>query len=204
AYVCLYLLVKFTSIFSYVCLSTILFSTVSLGIMTSLLKENELLSLPFGQTILLFSVLGEVIPMIALTAYSSLYAGKGASLWLITLLFIATAFLFNRFRYFLSFFVNINKATTQINIRLTCFVIIALVLVADTVGAENILGAFVAGIVLKLLEPAEETEHRLDAIGYGFFTSFFFILTGVNLDIPSLMRSPKTLLLIPLFFVALS
>ena len=56
---------------------------------------------------------------------------------------------------------------------------------------------------MKLLEPAEETEHRLDAIGYGFFTPFFFILTGVNLDIPSLMRSPKTLLLIPLFAVSL-
>lgn len=196
------LLFKVTGLFSDVGLATILFSTVSLGIMTSLLKENELLSRPFGQTILLFSVLGEVIPMIALTAYSSIYAGKGASLWLITLLFIAAAFLFNRFRHFFSFFDKINKATTQIDMRLAFFVIIALVLVAETVGAENILGAFVAGIVLKLLEPAEETEHRLDAIGYGFFTPFFFILTGVNLDIPSLMRSPKTLLLIPLFFVA--
>ena len=116
--------------------------------------------------------------MIALTAYSSIYAGKGASLWLITLLFIAAAFLFNRFRHFFSFFDKINKSTTQIDMRLAFFVIIALVLVAETVGAENILGAFVAGIVLKLLEPAEETEHRLDAIGYGFFTPFFFILQG--------------------------
>src|SRR5699024_7085403 len=51
-------------------------------------------------------------------------------------------------------------------------------------------------------EPAEETEHRLDAIGYGFFTPFLFILTVVNLDISSLMHSPKTLLLMTLFFVA--
>lgn len=196
------LIFKFTGLFSDIGLATILFATVSLGIMTSLLKENQLLSRPYGQTVLLFSVLAEVIPMLALTAYASIVASKGGSIWLIGILFIAAAVLFNRFRYFFSFFDRINKATTQIDMRLAFFVIVVLVFIAEKVGAENILGAFVAGIVLKLLEPAEETEQKLDAIGYGFFIPFFFIMTGVKLDIPSLLHSPKTLILIPLFFVA--
>ena len=81
-------------------------------------------------------------------------------------------------------------------------VIIALVLTATGVGAENIFGAFVAGIVVKLLEPVKSTQRHLDAVGYGFLIPFFFILTGVKLDIPALMQSPTTLILIPLFFIA--
>ncbi|MDO4455782.1 MAG: cation:proton antiporter, partial [Ligilactobacillus agilis] len=74
----------------------------------------------------------------------------------------------------------INKSTTQLDIRLAIFVIIMLVWMAEKVGAENILGAFVAGIVFKLLQPAEDTEQRLDSIGYGFLIPFFFIMTGVT------------------------
>ena len=191
-----------TGLFSDIGLATILFMTVSLGIVISLLKENELLSRPFGQAILLFSVLGEVVPMLLLTLYSSLVAGDGASIWLISILFIVAAFLFRKFRSFFTFFDTINKSTTQLDIRLAIFVIIMLVWMAEKVGAENILGAFVAGIVFKLLQPAEDTEQRLDSIGYGFLIPFFFIMTGVKLDIPALLTSPTTLVLIPLFFLA--
>lgn len=196
------LLFKVTGLFSDVALATILFATVALGVVISLLKENELLSKKFGQSLLLFAVFGEVTPMLALTFYSSIYAGRGGSLWLILLLFILAAFLFRRFRKFFTFFDNINKSTTQLDMRLSFMIIVALVLTAESVGAENILGAFVAGIVLKLLEPAESTQRHLDAVGYGFFIPFFFILTGVKLDIPALMKSPATLALIPLFFIA--
>ncbi|MDN6641520.1 MAG: cation:proton antiporter [Tetragenococcus sp.] len=81
-------------------------------------------------------------------------------------------------------------------------VIITLVVLAETVGAENVLGAFLAGIVIKLLEPEKETEEKLDAIGYGFFIPFFFILTGVKLDLSSMFSSSETLILIPLFLTA--
>ncbi|KRN88366.1 CPA2 family monovalent cation proton (H+) antiporter-2 [Ligilactobacillus ceti DSM 22408] len=193
---------KLSGLFANITLATILFATVSLGIVISILKENELLSKNYGQTVLLFAVFGEVVPMLALTVYASLYAGKGSKLWLISILFLLAGFLFKQFRSFFKIFDHINKATTQLDMRLAFFVIIALVLTAEYVGAENILGAFLAGIVFKLIEPAAESQHKLDAIGYGFFIPFFFILTGVNLDIPSLLNSPKTLLLIPLFFLA--
>ena len=196
------LIFKVTGLFSDVGLATILFMTVSLGIVISLLKENELLSRPFGQAILLFAVLGEVVPMLLLTLYSSLVAGDGGSIWLISVLFIVAAFLFRKFRSFFKFFDTINKSTTQLDIRLAIFVIMMLVWMAEEVGAENILGAFVAGIVFKLLQPAEDTEQRLDSIGYGFLIPFFFIMTGVKLDIPALLASPATLVLIPLFFLA--
>ncbi len=83
-------------------------------------------------------------------------------------------------------------------------VITTLVVLAESVGAEDILGAFIAGIVIKLLQPAHSTQEKLDAIGYGVFIPFFFILTGAKINIPELLASPKTLILIPLFLPLMS
>lgn len=193
---------KFTGLFSNFVLAAILFSTTALGIVISVLKENELLSKNYGQTVLLFAVFGEVVPMLALTAYAAIFVGKATKLWLIILLFIVALLLFKYFRSFFTKFIHISKSTTQLDIRLAFFVIITLVITAESVGAENILGAFLAGIVLKLINPTNESMHKLDALGYGFFIPFYFILTGVKLNLLELLSSPKTLILIPLFFLA--
>lgn len=193
---------KFLGLFSNIPLAFILFSTIALGVVIAVLKENELLNKPLGQTLLLIAVLGEVVPLLCLTIYSSFVSGRGSSIWLIFLVFIAGALIFRRFRSFFTSLDQINKSTTQVDIRLAFLVIMTLVILAETVGAENILGAFVAGIVIKLLQPAEGTREKLDAIGYGLFIPFFFILTGAKINIWDLLASPKTLILIPLFFLA--
>jgi len=195
-------LFRFFGFFSDVQLAAILFSTVALGIVISILKENELLGKAYGQTLLLFAVLGEIFPLLGLTIYSALKSGDSSTLWLTSVIFLVAVLLLLRFRNFFTVFKKYTKATTQLDIRLAFVVIITLVVLAETVGAENVLGAFLAGIVIKLLEPERETEEKLDAIGYGFFIPFFFILTGVNLDLSSMFSSSETLVLIPLFLAA--
>jgi CPA2 family monovalent cation:H+ antiporter-2 len=81
--------------------------------------------------------------------------------------------------------------------------IIILVAVSETVGAENILGAFLAGVLVSLLSPNQELVHKLDSFGYGFLIPIFFVMVGVGLDIWSLFSDPKLLLLIPLLLLAL-
>ncbi|MFC6202696.1 monovalent cation:proton antiporter family protein [Lactiplantibacillus nangangensis] len=193
---------KVSGLFSDFWLATILFGTISLGIVIAALKEKELLSKAFGQTVLLISVFGELIPMMGLTLYASIFGSNSQSLWLLLLILAVAALLLLRFKPFFNFYQNINKSTTQLDIRLAFFLIVTMVTVAETVGAENILGAFVAGIVLKLLQPSESTRERLDSIGYGFFIPIFFISTGVDLNLRTILTSGKTLLLIPLFFLA--
>ena len=68
-------------------------------------------------------------------------------------------------------------------------------------GAENILGAFLAGMVMKLLEPSEATEDRLNSIGYGFLIPFFFIMTGDRLDLKNLFANHQALALIPILVI---
>lgn len=188
----------FMGLFTDILLATILFSTIALGVVIATLKEKEILGRPMGQTILLTAVLGEVIPMLALTFYASIYGHNAGRLWLIVLLFLAAIILLRRFRQPYVWFNNVSKATTQLDIRLAFFLIFTLVTVAESVGAENILGAFLAGMVMKLLEPSEATQEKLTSIGYGFFIPIFFIMTGVRLDLKSLFANKTALALIPI------
>lgn len=189
---------NWVGLFHDIFLATILFSTVALGVVIATLKEKEILGRPAGQTILLTAVLGEVVPMLALTIYASINGGNAGRLWLIVLLFLAAIILLRRFKQPFIWFNKISKATTQLDIRLAFFLIFILVTIAEQVGAENILGAFLAGMVMKLLEPTEATQEKLTSIGYGFLIPFFFIMTGVKLNLKQLFAHPQGLVLIPI------
>lgn len=176
--------------------------TVALGVVIATLKEKEILSKSIGQSILLTAVLGEVVPLLGLTIYASIHGGDAEKLWLIILLFVAAIVLLIRFKRPYLWFNKITKQTTQIDIRLAFFLIFVLVSIAEKVGAENILGAFLAGMVMKLLEPSEATKDKLTSIGYGFFIPFFFIMTGAKLNLKSLFTNQSALLLLPILVLA--
>ena len=202
AFILAYVL-KLISLFSNIVLAAIIFMTVALGVVIATLKEKDILGRPIGQTILLTAVLGEVIPLLLLTIYASVNGGNAEQLWLIILLFVAAIFLLRRFKQAYLWFSKVTKATTQLDIRLAFFLIFALVTVAERVGAENILGAFLAGMVMKLLEPSEATKDKLTSIGYGFFIPIFFIMTGVGLNLKSLFAHPSSLMLLPVLVIFL-
>ena len=202
AFVLAYVL-RLTGLFSEVMLAAIILMTVALGVVIATLKEKDILGRPIGQTILLTAVLGEVIPLLLLTIYASINGGNAEQLWLIILLFVAAIFLLRRFKQPYLWFAKITKSTTQLDIRLAFFLIFALVTVAERVGAENILGAFLAGMVMKLLEPSEDTKDKLTSIGYGFFIPIFFIMTGVGLNLRSLFAHPSSLMLLPVLVIFL-
>ena len=202
AFVLAYVL-RLTGLFSEVMLAAIILMTVALGVVIATLKEKDILGRPIGQTILLTAVLGEVIPLLLLTIYASINGGNAEQLWLIILLFVAAIFLLRRFKQPYLWFAKITKSTTQLDIRLAFFLIFALVTVAETVGAENILGAFLAGMVMKSLEPSEATKDKLTSIGYGFFIPIFFIMTGVGLNLRSLFAHPSSLMLLPVLVIFL-
>lgn len=97
----------------------------------------------------------------------------------------------------------LSKGTIQIGTRAIFTLIIVLVALSESLGAENILGAFLAGVLVSLLSPNKELVQQLDSFGYGFLIPIFFVMTGVKLDIWSLFGNPKILVMIPLLFVAL-
>jgi Kef-type K+ transport system membrane component KefB len=82
------------------------------------------------------------------------------------------------------------------------------VVLAEKTGLEAILGAFVAGAVVSMIDRDVEHTHplfrvKLDAIGYGFLIPVFFITSGLRFDLDALRDDLSTLALVPVFLVAL-
>lgn len=185
-------------------LMVIIISTISLGVVVPTLKEMNIMRTTIGQFILLVAVLADLVTMILLTVYGALHASGGTSLWLIGSL-VVFAIIF----YFLGgifkkaqFLQKLMDGTTQIGIRAVFALIIMLVALAEGVGAENILGAFLAGVIVSLLGPDEDMVEKLDSFGYGFFIPIFFIMVGVDLNIPTLIKEPSLLIIIPFLILA--
>ncbi|BDV04917.1 TPA: monovalent cation:proton antiporter family protein [Staphylococcus aureus] len=187
-----------------VLLMVIIISTISLGIVVPTLKEMNIMRTTIGQFILLVAVLADLVTMILLTVYGAINGQGGSTIWLIGILVVFTAISYILGVQFkrMSFLQKLMDGTTQIGIRAVFALIILLVALAEGVGAENILGAFLAGVVVSLLNPDEEMVEKLDSFGYGFFIPIFFIMVGVDLNIPSLIKEPKLLIIIPILIVA--
>ncbi|HCY7252017.1 TPA: monovalent cation:proton antiporter family protein [Staphylococcus aureus] len=187
-----------------VLLMVIIISTISLGVVVPTLKEMNIMRTTIGQFILLVAVLADLVTMILLTVYGAINGQSGSTIWLIGILVVFTAISYILGVQFkrMSFLQKLMDGTTQIGIRAVFALIILLVALAEGVGAENILGAFLAGVVVSLLNPDEEMVEKLDSFGYGFFIPIFFIMVGVDLNIPSLIKEPKLLIIIPILIVA--
>lgn len=186
-------------------LMTLIISTISLGVVVPTLKEAHLMKTVIGQIILLIAVIADLATMILLAVFASIYEGGDNNTWLLLVLFAAGVVLFfigkgmkNK-----TFLDALSKGTTQIGTRAVFALIIFLVALSETVGAENILGAFLAGVLVSLLSPNQDMVHKLDSFGYGFLIPIFFVMVGVNLNIWSLLSEPKMLLLVPLLLMAL-
>ncbi|HDA9035181.1 TPA: monovalent cation:proton antiporter family protein [Staphylococcus aureus] len=187
-----------------VLLMVIIISTISLGVVVPTLKEMNIMRTTIGQFILLVAVLADLVTMILLTVYGAINGQGGSTIWLIGILVVFTAISYILGVQFkrMSFLQKLMDGTTQIGIRAVFALIILLVALAEGVGAENILGAFLAGVVVSLLNPDEEMVEKLDSFGYGFFIPIFFIMVGVDLNIPSLIKEPKLLIIIPILIFA--
>ena len=186
-------------------LMTLIISTISLGVVVPTLKEAHLMKTVIGQIILLVAVIADLVTMILLAIFVSLYEAGHGNTWLLLILFAAGVILYfvgKRFKN-RSIIESLSTGTVQIGIRAVFTLIIVLVGLSETVGAENILGAFLAGVLVSLLSPNQELVHKLDSFGYGFLIPIFFVMVGVNLDIWSLFSEKKLLLLIPLLLIGL-
>ncbi|MGM0789360.1 MAG: monovalent cation:proton antiporter family protein [Bacillota bacterium] len=186
-------------------LMTLIISTISLGVVVPTLKEAHLMKTGIGQIILLIAVIADLATMILLAVFVSLNDGGEGNTWLLLVLFGAGVILFFVGKKFQkrNFIEAMSTGTVQIGTRAVFTLILLLVGLSETVGAENILGAFLAGVLVSLLAPNQEMIHKLDSFGYGFLIPIFFVMVGVDLNVWTLFSDQKMLMLIPLLLIAL-
>jgi Kef-type K+ transport system membrane component KefB len=106
-----------------------------------------------------------------------------------------------------AFLIRLQDTTAEIRVRIAVALLIGFVALAAKIGLQTILGAFLARVVLNLVD-RDTASHpvfrsKLDALGYGFLIPVFFVSSGVEFDLGALTRSPSAVARIPLFLFAL-
>jgi Kef-type K+ transport system membrane component KefB len=181
-------------------------TTTALGILLPILRENGLLGGPFGDRIVAAGAVGEFFPIVAIAVFLS---AKGQFVGLVSLIIVALAAVglsygprLLRGRRVGQIIQAGENSTTQTTLRWTILMLLFLLVVAARFGLDVVLGAFLAGGVLRRWAPGdtERLDAKLDAIGYGFFIPIFFVASGMSLDLTSIARSPGRVLV---FFVLL-
>ncbi|MEW5945185.1 MAG: monovalent cation:proton antiporter family protein [bacterium] len=180
----------------------LLLSTTSVGIVVPVLKETGENDMPLGQAILLSAVVADFATMVLITV-AVIYFVRGfqvemGAVFVLLLAFAALYALGSRITGLAGVrrvFQELAHAASQLKVRTAFALMLLFVVVAQQVGSEMILGAFLAGAIFSLMFRGEswDVELKLDAIGYGFFIPIFFIMVGVDFDLRALVSSGSAL-----------
>jgi Kef-type K+ transport system membrane component KefB len=197
-------------------LLAIILSATSLGIVIPVLADAGQSTTTLGQLVIAGSSIADFGAIILLTLFFSgdsssvgstlLLIGGFVALVIATGLALAEVEHSSRLRSALR---TLQDSSAQIRVRGAFLLLVGLVVVAQLFGLEVILGAFFAGAVLRLLDCDEMMTHtgfrtKLQAVGFGVFIPFFFITSGMQLDVRALLTGGgAALALVPVFLFAL-
>ena len=176
-------------------------TTTALGTLLPILRDNNMLRGAFGSFVLAGGAVGEFFPIVAIAVF---LGSNGRFFGLLSLVAVAVIALV------LSLIPRLGRggrlqrilaegqgATAQTTLRWTVAMLLLLLLIANAFGLDAVLGAFLAGVVLRRWAPGDvkSLEDKLDAVGYGFFIPVFFVASGMGLDLRSIVHSPGRLVL---------
>ena len=196
-------------------LIAIILSATGLGIVIPVLKDTGQAATQFGQVVIAGASIAEIATIVLLSLFfsgeSSDLAAKLILLGLFAAFVLAVGLVVFGLEHSMKIsetLVRLQDTTAEIRVRGAFVLLAAFVVLADRLGLEAILGAFLAGATLKLIDRDEamthpQFRHKLEAVGFGVFIPFFFVGTGIRYDLDALYSSESTIAKIPIFLAAL-
>jgi len=170
-------------------------ATTSLGTLVPVLADAGLLPTPLGIAVLGTGVAGEFWPIVVISVFLTGVYGAAAEVLLliafgVLVALAAVAALRARPPRVVRVLQETVHTTGQAAVRLSLFVLAALVLVAHDVGFDFVLGAFAAGLIVGIALDVPEgrvVRMRLEGIGFGFVIPIYFVVTGMKFDLDSVL-----------------
>jgi Kef-type K+ transport system membrane component KefB len=195
-------------------LVAIILCATSLGVLVPVLKDAGEISSTFGQLVIAAASIADFGAIILLSIFFSGEGGTGSTLLLLGSLFVLAAAVLivargaERSMRIRADLLRLQDTTAQIRVRAALVLFVAFAAVAEALGLEVILGAFVAGAIVSLVDRDEVMTHpdfrrKLEAIGFGFFIPAFFVTSGVRFDLDALTASASNVLMVGVFLAAL-
>jgi Kef-type K+ transport system membrane component KefB len=194
---------------------TIILAATSFGIVVAVLRDAGQTTTQFGQLVIAGASLADFATVILLSLFFSSSGASFETTLVLLILFVGVgaalgaALAGARGSHGLAAAVTrLHRTSAQISVRIAFLLLAVLVYLSSEFGLEVVMGAFLAGAMVSLLdrENAVSTSglhEKLDGIGFGIFIPIFFVVSGVKLDIDALFSSWNAIALVPLTVIAL-
>jgi Kef-type K+ transport system membrane component KefB len=179
-------------------------TTTALGTLLPILRDNDMLGGQFGRYVFAAGAVGELFPILII----AVFLGKRgsfialASVGLVGLLAIVLSVVpwLAQSKAVQRIIKEGQDATGQITLRWAVVLLFLLLAVASKFGLDVVLGAMLAGIVLRIWTrrlnvDSTSLERKFDTVGYGIFIPIFFVSSGMTIDLKAIAQDPGRLLL---------
>ena len=181
-------------------------TTTALGTLLPMLRDARIIPTRFGTIMMAVGAVGEFGPVVAVAV---LLTTRNAVVTIVLMgIFVAVAVVAAllamqvRPPRLVAVMRRHLHSTAQLPVRISVLLVTLLAYLALKLGLDVLLGAFAAGIVVRLFiagEDAEPITSKLEAIGFGFLIPIFFIVSGITFDLHALVHQPRALLRVPVF-----
>jgi Kef-type K+ transport system membrane component KefB len=180
-------------------------TTTALGTLLPILRDNRMLGGEFGRHIFAAGAVGELFPILIIAVFLT---KRGHFIALASVLLVGVLAIVLSLVPWLARSEAVRRiiregqdATGQITLRWAVVLLFALLAFANRFGLDVVLGAMLAGIVLRIWTrrldlDTESLERKFDAVGYGIFIPIFFISSGMTIDLKAIAQSPVRLLVL--------
>jgi Kef-type K+ transport system membrane component KefB len=196
-------------------LLAIMLAATSFGIVVAVLRDAGQTGTPFGQLVIAGASLADFATVILLSLFFSSSGASFETTLVLLVLFLGVvgalgaAMAGARGSRVLGAAVGrLHRSSAQITVRIAFLLLALLVYLSTEFDLEVVLGAFLAGAMVSLLDHDDAVrssglQDKLDGIGFGIFIPIFFVVSGVKLDLDSLFSSVGAAVLVPLTVIAL-
>jgi Kef-type K+ transport system membrane component KefB len=186
-------------------------ATTAIGTLIPILSDSGELRTRFGTFLLAAGAVGEFGPImlvtLILTTQSPLH--EAAILVAFVALAVGVAVLAVRSAgRTIPLLEKTLETSSQLAVRWIVVLVFALALLADELGLDLLLGGFAAGLITREILRGREVavfDSKLTAVAFGFFIPFFFVVSGMGINVDALLDSssggPKLVLFLALFLV---
>jgi Kef-type K+ transport system membrane component KefB len=179
-------------------------TTTALGTLLPILRDNGMLEGPLARHVYAAGAVGELFPILIIAVFLTkrghfVALASVALVGLIAIVLSAVPWLANS-RAVQRVIREGQDATGQIVLRWAVVLLFVLLAFASKFGLDVVLGAMLAGIVLRIWTrrlnmDTASLEHKFDTVGYGIFIPIFFISSGMTIDLKSIAQDPLRMLL---------
>ena len=180
-------------------------TTTALGTLLPILRDNGMLGGQFGRHVFAAGAVGELFPILIIAVFLT---KRGHFIALASVVLVGVLAIVLSLVPWLARSTAVKRiidegqdATAQITLRWAVVLLFALLAFASRFGLDVVLGAMLAGIVLRIWTrrlnlDTESLERKFDTVGYGIFIPIFFISSGMTIDLTAIIHSPLRLLVL--------